>query len=290
MKIAYIVDSTAGLKPELREHPDVYVVNLTIQFANGEVYEDSTDDVIVRQFYETLKQQPEPPKTAQPSPGVYHELVEKLIESGYEAILAIHLSSKISGTYQTAYMILQEYAQRVKVAVIDSKGVSVVIENALEQALQLQEKGNSFEQIVEKIEWVVEHAHIYMMIDDLNYLVKGGRLSSANAILGSLLKIKPLLEFTTTGEVQVIEKIRTEKRVFQKWETFVQEAINQFSQGVHIRFAHGESYETLLELQDKMKRAFPEIVSFGMGYLTPVVGVYGGNGVKGIALIPNVLN
>lgn len=286
MKIAYIVDSTAGIKDQLKQHPDVNVLNLTISFANGDIYEDSTDDEKVKAFYQRLQTEPELPTTAQPSPGEYYQLMEKIVKEGYEAIIAINLSSKLSGAFQTTNMILNEYSDRIKVAAIDSKGTSVVIENMLEQALKMQAAGWSLEKMVEKLHWLADKSHIYMVIEDLNNVVKSGRLSSANAFFGSLLKIKPLLEFTETGEVRIIEKIRTEKKVYQRWEAIVEEALVQFPNGIHLRFAHGDAYEAVAMVQETMKKKFPQIKSFGIGYLTPVIGVHGGNGVKGMAIIP----
>lgn len=290
MKIAYIVDSTAGLKDELKEHPDVYVLNLTISFANGDVYEDSTENQKVKAFYQRLKEEPQLPTTAQPSPGEYYQLMEQLVSNEYEAVIAINLSSQLSGTFQTSQMILNEYTDRLTVAAIDSKGTSVVIENMLEQTLEMQRQGLKFDEMIEKLNWLAEKSHIYMVIEDLNNLVKSGRLSSANAFFGSLLQIKPLLEFTETGTVQVIEKIRTEKRVYKRWEEIVTEAIQHFPNGIHLRFAHGDAYDAVASVQDTMKKKFPQIKSFGIGYLTPVVGVHGGNGVKGMAIIPDALN
>lgn len=286
MKIAYIVDSTAGITEELLSHPDVYIMNLTVRFANGIIYEDTTDDEKVKKFYRILKEQKELPTTAQPSPGDYYQLLDQLVAKGYEGVIAIHLSSRLSGTYQTANMVMQEYADRLKIAVIDSKAVSVVIENILEQAIELQEKGLSFDELVEQMNWIAEHAHIYMMIEDLSNLVKGGRLSTTNAFLGGLLQIKPLLEFTDEGEVKLFEKIRTEKRVYLRWEELVEEALDNYPAGIHLRFAHADAFEAVSVVQDQMKQKFPQILSFKIGYLTPVIGVHGGNGVKGIAIIP----
>lgn len=290
MKIAYIVDSTAGLKDELKQHPDVNVLNLTINFSNGDVYEDSTENSKVKAFYQRLNEEKQLPTTAQPSLGEYYQLMDQLIANNYQAVIVINLSSQLSGTFQTSQMVLNEYSDRLKVTAIDSRATSVVIENMLEQALEMQNMGLTFEEINEKLNWLAEESHIYMVIEDLNNLVKSGRLSSANAFLGSLLQIKPLLEFTDTGAVQVIEKIRTEKKVYKRWEEIVENALQKFPNGIHLRFAHGDAYEAVAAVQEKMKKKFPQIKSFGIGYLTPAVGVHGGNGVKGMAIIPDVIN
>ncbi|MBD3949763.1 DegV family protein [Tuanshanicoccus lijuaniae] len=287
LKTAFIVDSTAGINEQLKAHPDVYEVSLTVQFADGEIFNDTTDEASVVAFYQKLKQESTLPKTAQPSPGEYYQLVEQLVDKGYDSVIAIHLSGQLSGTYQTASMILQEYQAKLKTACINSKGTSVVIENMLEQALQFYEHERlSFEQIVSQLEWLATESHIYMMIEDLNNLVKGGRLSATNAFLGGLLQIKPLLEFTETGEVALFEKIRTEKRVYRRWAELIQAALDKYPKGIHVRFGHGNALEAAKKAQQMMQELFPQVLSFGIGYLTPVVGVHGGNGVQGIAIIP----
>lgn len=286
MKLAYIVDSTAGLAQHLVDHPHVYIVNLTVNFANGEIFEDTTDDLKVKEFYQKLREQSTIPTTAQPSPGEYYKLLDELASSNYDGVVAIHLSSKLSGTFQTAHMILNEYSDRLKVMAIDSKGTSVVIENMLEQALEMEATGLSFERMKEELEWLADNSHIYMMIEDLKNLVKGGRLSSTNAFIGGLLQIKPLLEFTPEGEVKLFEKIRTEKKVYHRWEQLVEAALIKYPKGIHLRFAHGDAYDAMVAVKKQMEVKFPMIKSFGIGYLTPVVGVHGGNGVKGMAIIP----
>ncbi|MBK0347959.1 DegV family protein [Aerococcaceae bacterium zg-ZJ1578] len=287
MKTAFIVDSTAGINEQLKAHPDVYEVILTVQFADGEIFKDTTDEESVIAFYEKLQQESTLPKTAQPSPGEYYQLIEHLVEQGYDSVIAIHLSSKLSGTYQTANMILQEYQGKLKTACIDSKGTSVVIENMLEQALHFYEAAElSFDEIVRQLEWLARESHIYMMIEDLNNLVKGGRLSAANAFLGGLLQIKPLLEFTETGEVALFEKIRTEKRVYRRWADLIQAALEKYPKGIHVRFGHSNALEAAKTAQKMMQELFPQVISFSIGYLTPVVGVHGGSGVQGMAIIP----
>lgn len=212
MKSAIIVDSTAYLREDVLNHEDIYVVNLTVNFHDGSEMLDTSDVVKQREFYDRLQREKQLPTTSQPKPGDYYALFDRLIASGYDTVYCIHLSSAISGTYQTAFMIAQEYQESLNIYCVDSKATSMVMESMVNQTLQDIRNQLAPHVIYERLQWQSQHSHIYLMVEDLNNLVKGGRLSATGALLGGILKIRPLLHIDDEGQVVLFEKIRTNKK------------------------------------------------------------------------------
>lgn len=288
MKIAIITDSTAVLPEEIAGHPDVYQVNLSVQFPDGSSMEDTSDSATLRKFYQELEGMEVLPRTSQPPLGAYYELVDALIAAGYEAILAVHLSGNISGTFSTAQTVLAEYSEQVKVHAIDSKAASVVMTALIREAIRLFEAGETFENVILALEWLAEHSTVYLMVEDLMNLQKGGRLSMGSAVVGQFLKIRPLLYFDEVGSIQVFEKIRTNRKVYQRWVELAQEALKTYPQGIEIKLAHAAAEEDIQQIEALLKEALVWQDSIEVAYLSPVIGTHTGKGAKGFAIIPQI--
>ena len=193
MKAAVIVDSTAYLSEALAQHPDVYQVALSVNFSDGSVMKDTSDLQLLNEFYTRLKSESQLPTTSQPQPGDYLALLDQLVAAGYDTVYAIHLSSEISGTYQTARMLLCEYEDKLDAYAVDSGSSCMVMEILVKETLGWIDQGLSAEEVGRRLEWSARHSDVYLMVGDLNNLVKGGRLSASSAILGNILQIRPLL-------------------------------------------------------------------------------------------------
>lgn len=289
MKIAYIVDSTASLSDELAGRSDVFQVHLSVTFKDGSIFKDTTDEAALKSFYQRLAKEEEIPKSSQPQVGEYYEVVEEIISKGFDTIIAIHIGKGISGTYQSAEMVLNEYKEERKLNyhLIDSNGTSFIIEHLLEQTIEQIEKGISIEQTVQKIEKLVEDTQIYLVVDDLNYLVRGGRLGAGSAFIGSLFKIKPIVYFADDGNVKPFDKVRTNSRVVKLWESLIEEAMDKFNGKIKIAIAHGNIAEEAHQIRKKFENMYPGI-SCRVGYLTPALGVHGGPGSKGLGILPYI--
>lgn len=284
MKSAIVVDSTASLSEELKNHPDIYQIDLLVTYSDDEVIKDTKDAAVLKGFYERMTHEKELPTTSQPEPIHLYRVMEKIIEKDYDSVYCIHLSDKISGTFKTSRMITNEFRDAINVYMVDSKGTSFIIESMVKQALTMIEAGLEGEEIQRQLEWVADRAKIYVMFETLSNLVKGGRVSSISGFIGSALKIKPIVYFDK-GEVKVFEKVRTTKRVIKRWQELVREAVKDYPNGIEIVFAHGDAEEEILSIKEMIQDEFPDI-SFRVGYLTPVLGVHGGKGCKGIGIIP----
>lgn len=287
MKIAYIVDSTASLSDELAGRSDVFQVHLSVTFRDGSIFKDTTDESELKSFYQRLATEKEIPKSSQPQVGEYYEVVEEIISKGYDTIIALHIGKGISGTYQSAEMVLNEYKEEGKIeySLIDSNGTSFIIEHLLLQTIEQIEKGVSIGETVSKIEKLVEDTQIYLVVDDLNYLVKGGRLGAGSAFIGSLFKIKPVVYFADDGNVKPFDKVRTNSRVIKLWEKLIEEAMDKFNGKIKIAIAHGNIAEEAHQIKKRFENMYPGI-SCRVGYLTPALGVHGGPGSKGLGILP----
>lgn len=200
MKVKIVVDSTADLRPELAEK--VGIVPLSIQF--GERTFVSGVDITPREFYEMLVESDELPTTSQPAPYLFEEAYEKAVSEGYD-VVCLTCSGKLSGTHQSANIAAAEFPG--KVHVVDSGSIAIGLAILAEYALALAEEGKSAEEIVEMLLQKREKIKILALVDTLEYLKKGGRVSSTLALAGGLLNIKPVLS-VIGGEIKLVGKAR----------------------------------------------------------------------------------
>ncbi len=285
MKTAIIIDSTAYASEEIINHPDVYELKMIARFADGVEFVDSSDLKIQEEFYSKLQQSKELPKTSQPAPGEYMKLVEDIIKKGYDQLLCIHISQPFSGVYQTAQMVTNEYAEQITARVIDSKGTSLVIEYLVVQALEMLKKGLDIQTIYEKLDWVARESTIYLTVSDLDTVVKGGRLRPSQAKIGNMLKIKPLLFVDEKGEVQLLDKIRTDKRMNRRLAKIAEEAVEEYPDGVMLGFAHAVDEERMAGTIAEVTKAVPKH-TYQTATLGPVIGTHTGAGTIGMGTIP----
>lgn len=202
MKSRIIVDSTADLLPAIQER--VHIVPLTVHFGDEEFIDGVTIDH--RAFYEKLIETDLHPSTSQASPAAFEAEYEKAREAG-EAAVVITLSSGLSGTYQSATIAAAEYDH---VYVVDSGTVAIGGGILVEYALRLLDAGHSAREIAEKLEEAKAKIVVVALVDTLEYLKKGGRISKTVAFAGGMLHIKPVLSLIG-GEIHMIGKARGSK-------------------------------------------------------------------------------
>lgn len=203
MKTRIIVDSTADLMPGVKE--SVHVVPLTIYFGEEEYVDGVTIDH--KTFYERLIESDVLPTTSQATPHAFEIEFEKAKEAGESAVV-ITVASKLSGTYQSAMIAASEYEN---IYVVDSESAAIGSGILTEYALQLLNQGLEAKEIAEKLEEVKKKLVIVALVDTLEYLKKGGRISSTVAFAGAVLNIKPVLS-VVHGEISVLGKARGSKQ------------------------------------------------------------------------------
>lgn len=200
MNIRLIVDSTADLTPKVRSRVDV--VPLTIHFGEEEYIDGVTIDS--RTFYEKLIESDVLPTTSQATPFAFEEKFRKAVEAGFQ-VVCITCSSKLSGTYQSAVIAAEEFPGQV--FVVDSQTIALGSAILTEYALGLADQGMDAETIAWKLMQKREKVRLLAMLDTLEYLKKGGRISAAVAIAGGLLNIKPVI-CIENGEIKMLGKAR----------------------------------------------------------------------------------
>lgn len=202
MKTRIIVDSTSDLLPAVKEQ--VHIVPLTVHFGEEEYVDGVTIDH--KAFYEKLVETDVHPSTSQATPAAFEKEYEEARVAG-EAAIVITLTSKLSGTYQSAVIAAQDYEN---IYVVDSGTAAIGGGILVEYALKLRDAGLETKQIVEKLEEAKHRVVIVALVDTLEYLKKGGRISKTVALAGSILNIKPVLSIVD-GEINMLGKARGSK-------------------------------------------------------------------------------
>ena len=202
MKTRIIVDSTADLMPEIKKQ--LHVVPLTVHFGQEEYVDGVTIDH--KSFYEKLIETDVHPSTSQASPAAFQQEYEKARHAG-EAAVVITISSKLSGTYQSAMIAAQDYEN---IYVVDSGSGAIGGGILAEYALRLLEEGYEAQVLAAKLEEAKERIVIVALVDTLEYLKRGGRISKTVAFAGTVLNIKPVLS-VVDGEIKILGKARGSK-------------------------------------------------------------------------------
>lgn len=204
MSVRIVVDSTTDLAPQATER--VTVVPLTIHF--GEKQYVSGVDIDARKFYEMLVEGDVLPTTSQPTPYAFTQVFQQAVDAG-DTVVCLTVSSKLSGTYQSAHIAAADFPG--KVFVVDSLTVTIGCGILAEYALSLADRGMDAEEIAWKLMQKREKVRLLALLDTLEYLKKGGRISSAVAFAGGLLNIKPVIA-VADGEVKMLGKARGSKQ------------------------------------------------------------------------------
>lgn len=280
MKIAWVTDSTVNLDETISSHPDIYSIPMVIMFDN-EQFHDGVN-LSIEEFYKKLETSPKLPKSSQPSVGSFVELYESL-KGQYDCIIAVHLSSKLSGTYATSV----QAARMIDfpIHVIDSKILSLPMGKMLKRGIQLHEEGHSVDEIVSALNYLADQHKTYVMIGSLEQLHKGGRMSGAQFLIGSALKIKPILELKN-GELDTFEKIRTEKKAEQKMIDQFTLALEENPEIDEVNLLYGRYSDVAEEWKQILLERFPKLQVHTCP-LGPVIGVHAGAKTFGISWLRN---
>ena len=221
MKLAVITDSSAFLQAEALRKEDLFVLDIPVNI-DGQEYVEGVN-LTAQEFYEKMASASELPKTSQPSIAKLDEILSSLKAKGYTHALGLFLSSGISGFYQNIQYMKDEY-EGLTIAFPDTRITSAPLGYMVESVFRWAEQGEEFTTILDQLENQIQKTSAFIMVDDLDHLVKGGRLSNGAAILGNLLSIKPILYFNDQGVIEVYEKVRTEKKATKRLVEIVKEA------------------------------------------------------------------
>lgn len=276
MKIAIVTDSTAYIPEYIVEKLNISVIPLSVNFGDETYREDI--DITSEQFYAKMTETKVLPTTSQPAIGSFIELYEKL-EKDYDAVISIHLSKKFSGTYEAAKS-AGNMMERLKVYPYDSELSAMPQGFYAIRAAELASEGKSVTDIIEQLDKMKENTRAYFMVDDLSHLQRGGRLTGAQAILGSLLNIKPILHIVD-GLIVPYEKVRMRKRAINKIMSMLEDDA-QTKRVKRVVFIHANNEPSALQLRDDFQEKHPEIETI-ISHFGPVIGTHLGEGSIGVS-------
>lgn len=272
-KVKIVTDSTASLSAEEISRYDVHVVPLRVIFGT-EVYCEGVD-ITGEEFYRRLATGGPMPTTSQPAVSDFTRVYGELTERGHP-ILSLHISSKLSGTVNSAMAARQELPQ-AQIEIVDAR--TIALRMLIAPAAKAAAGGQSLPQLKASIEKLNACMNTVGVLNTLEYLWRGGRIGGAKALLGTILRIKPLLDFRG-GEVRVLAKLRTSARAVNS----ILELMRSRLPGkapIHVGVAHTNALEWALELEKEVKDAFTcaetDIVELG-----PVLGTHIGPGFFGL--------
>ena len=275
MTVRVVTDSTADLPPALAEEMGITVVPLNVHFDDA-VFLDGVD-ISPDEFYRRLVSSPNLPKTSQPAVGAFMETYQQLLTDA-DGIVSVHISSKVSGTHNAAQQAVTELGSDA-IEVVDTLQASLALGLIAVAAARTAQSGASLPEVLAEARSASRRARFFGLVETLEYLEKGGRIGKAQAFLGSLLRIKPILTLQE-GIAHPVEKVRTRAKGLERLAAIIKglgplEALGVMASDV----AEGAE-----ELSNAVAHHLPgvDVVASRFG---PVLGTYLGPGSLGIALL-----
>lgn len=269
-KIKVVTDSTMDMPKEIIEQLNIEIVPLSITI-NGETYLDGIDLNTI-EFLKMMSESKELPKSSQPSSGAFLEVYDRLGNEGYE-VLSLHMTGKMSGTVRSAEAAAQ--MTKTNVTVIDSQYISKALAFQVKEAAIMAEQGHTMEEILSRLDTIRSHTSLYIMVDTLENMVKGGRIGKGKAFIGSLLNIKPIASLEG-AEYHPVAKVRSYSQVVKFFtKQFADDVKDRTIRGVGI--AHAEAYELAL----KIKEGIQELTGYQdieIDYSNPTICTHTGPG------------
>ena len=281
MKIAVITDSNSGITQAEARKLGIFVLPMPFMIDGKEYFEDI--NLTQKEFYERLEDGSDI-STSQPSPEAVMELWDQVLKE-YDQIVHIPMSSGLSSSFQTARMLAEDYEGKVEV--VNNQRISVTQRQSALDALELAGRGMDAGQIKEKLEEVKFESSIYITVDTLKYLKKGGRITPAAAALGTLLRLKPVLQIQ--GEkLDAFAKARTMKQAKSIMSTAISKDLEErfgdaSGANIHLEIAHTDNEEAALELEKELKGLFPNTGEIVIAPLSLSVSCHIGPGSLAIA-------
>ena len=281
MKIAVITDSNSGITQAQAKEMGIFVLPMPFMIDGKEYFEDI--NLAQKEFYERLRDGSDI-STSQPSPEAVMELWDQVLKE-YDQIVHIPMSSGLSSSFQTARMLAEDYEGKVEV--VNNQRISVTQRQSALDALELAGRGMDAGQIKEKLEEVKFESSIYITVDTLKYLKKGGRITPAAAALGTLLRLKPVLQIQ--GEkLDAFAKARTMKQAKSIMITAISKDLEErfgdaSGANIHLEIAHTDNEEAALELEKELKGLFPNTGEIVIAPLSLSVSCHIGPGSLAIA-------
>ncbi|MCL4369756.1 MAG: DegV family protein [Chloroflexi bacterium] len=270
-RVRVVTDSTADMDEGEPERLGITMVPLNVHW-NGEAYQDKVE-ISVDEFYRKLREEKGVPRTSQPSVGQFVEVYRRLLERA-ESIVSVHISSKISGTYNAAQLAAQQVAPD-RIAVVDSKILCYPLGVLATRTAEVAQQGASMAECVAFAEALVPRLRLFAAADTLEFLRRGGRLTRAQAFAGTLLAIKPMVQLVD-GEIIPAERVRTRVAAIKK----MAELVAALGPLEEVAVLYGDDPAPAEQLEQLIRMAYPDL-SIKRGRTGAVVGAHNGPGLYG---------
>lgn len=270
--ISLVVDSTTDLPPDFYEKNKVKMVPLTTRFED-KVYRDWYD-LRPSEFYKLLREASTISKTSQPTPQEFIDAYKELKEQGAEAIISLHISSKLSGTVNSAEVARDQVD--IPVHIVDSKFIGGGIALILLKLIELRDRGASLEEMLTTAQDMISKIRCLGYLETLKYLEMGGRIGKAQSFLGTMLNLKPILCI----EDGIVAPFRRERGTKKALKSMVQgfQELSADLQNIYISLAHADAQERLQEVKAMLKEVAPQAQFVLEQEIGSVLGTYTGPG------------
>ncbi len=275
MTVKIVTDSTSDIPKQLAQELGITVVPIYVMFGH-KAYRDRVD-IGEDEFYDRLVRDSVSPTTSVPSPNDFAEVYNKLAEETDE-IISIHLTSKESGTYDSALLAKELVTRQCRIEVIDSLSVSMSCGLLVMAAAQEARNEASLEQVAGLVRRTIPRMHILIMLDTLKYVVRGGRLSKPHALLGTVLKVRPLLAIKD-GNLMLANVARTKARALERLYSLAA----GFPKVKEAAVVYTTARDEADTLADRIRAAFPEATVY-VTRAGPSLGTHAGPGAIGVAV------
>jgi DegV family protein with EDD domain len=271
--VRIVTDSACDLPEELVAKFGIEVVPLSIRFGEDEFIDRV--DLSVDEFYQRMAESSDLPETSAPAPGRFGETFGRLADAGADAVVCINLSSSLSATMASAQSAARELDGEIDVRVVDSRSITMGLGSQVLAAADAAAAGCSADNIVALVEDLSKRSMVFGALDTLDNLKKGGRIGGAQALLGSMLSIKPIVDISS-GEVKEAAKLRTRGRAL-RW---LRDKLYEQDHVERLAVVHGNAPD-LDELLDLIAERYPR-ESLTLGKIGAVIGTHGGPRVIGM--------
>ncbi len=278
-KIAIVTDSTANIPKDLLKIHDIFVMPLRVNWPGDPIV--SFRDIVElspSEFYDQLEKSPDIPTTSQPSPGEFVEFFTEIAKD-YDQIIAILVSDKLSGTMKSAQFAINS-VDNVEIDLVNSKATGSAMGTIVIQCAGMVKEGKKSQEIIEFAQEAAETSRTWLMVDTMDYLHKGGRVSGSKKMLGNMLSMKPLIHFVD-GNLELFGTVRTKKKAIDAMLDIIEVELKA-KKNPYMTIAHADSLDlanyTIEIIRERFSPADLQVYE-----MSPVIATHTGPGAIGIS-------
>ncbi|MEO1771276.1 DegV family protein [Candidatus Enterococcus ferrettii] len=277
-KIAILVDSGTDTPQEVVDNSPIFMVPLRIIFKDKELLdrlEVSSDNI-----FPLLKE--ELPKTSLPNGEMIIKVFDEIKDQGFTHVVIITISSGLSGTFNALRLLSEDYTG-LTFHGIDTKNIGIAAGFSVILAAELVKQGKSFNEVIAGVEACLPKTKVFFNVDTLEYLQRGGRIGLVASLLGSALKLKPIISCNEEGIYYTVAKIRGLNKSFDKTIQIVGDLLNGHNR-FNLAVAHADAMENAIKMKNRLKETFPKVENIYFGPISPALSVHTGPNTLGVAV------